>query len=111
MPRPARPCSRRPCRRLVVSVEDRGVGVSDRALRHAFDPFFSEKPAGRQRGLGLSKARRMAELMGGTVVLERRDGGGTVARASMPAAAADAPHTLGDTGDAGDASTDGRAAA
>lgn len=97
--------------RLVVSVEDRGVGVSDRALRHAFDPFFSEKPAGRQRGLGLSKARRMAELMGGTVVLERRDGGGTVARASMPAAAADAPHTLGNAGEPGDTSTDGRAAA
>src|SRR5690606_10090922 len=40
---------------LVFEVADRGPGLSDRALRHAFDPFFSEKPAGRQPGLGLTR--------------------------------------------------------
>jgi signal transduction histidine kinase len=32
--------------RLSVQVIDQGTGMSPRALQHAFDPFFSEKPAG-----------------------------------------------------------------
>lgn len=65
--------------RLYVRVVDRGCGLSERAQRHAFDPFFSEKPAGRQRGLGLAKARRSVELLGGRISLEGREGGGTIA--------------------------------
>lgn len=65
--------------RLYLRVSDRGCGLSARAQRHAFDPFFSEKPAGRQRGLGLAKARRFVELLGGRIMLEPRPGGGTTA--------------------------------
>lgn len=65
--------------RLYVRVVDDGCGLSERAQRHAFDPFFSEKPAGRQRGLGLAKARRSVELLGGRITLEGRPGGGTIA--------------------------------
>jgi len=65
--------------RLYLRVVDRGCGLSERAQRHAFDPFFSEKPAGRQQGLGLAKARRSVELLGGRISLEGRDGGGTIA--------------------------------
>jgi signal transduction histidine kinase len=65
--------------RLYFRVEDRGCGLSERAQRHAFDPFFSEKPAGRQRGMGLAKARRGIELLGGRIWIEARQGGGAVA--------------------------------
>lgn len=65
--------------RLYFRVEDRGCGLSERAQRHAFDPFFSEKPAGRQRGMGLAKARRGIERLGGMIWIEARAGGGTVA--------------------------------
>lgn len=71
--------------RLVFRVEDRGAGLSPRAMRHAFDPFFSEKPAGRKRGLGLARARRLADLHAGGVVLAPREGGGTVASLWLPA--------------------------
>ena len=47
-----------------------------RALRHAFDPFFSDKPAGRQTGLGLSRSRRLIELHGGSITIANRPGGG-----------------------------------
>ncbi len=65
--------------RLYFRIEDRGCGLSEKALRHAFDPFFSEKPAGRQRGFGLAKARRGIELLGGRIWVEARQGGGTAA--------------------------------
>ncbi len=65
---------------LMISVKDDGRGMSDHALRHAFDPFFSEKPAGRQRGLGLARAHRLATLHGGRIELESEAGKGTTAR-------------------------------
>lgn len=69
---------------LVFEVVDRGPGLSDRALRHAFDPFFSEKPAGRQPGLGLTRARRLAQLLGGTLLLANARDIGAVATLSLP---------------------------
>lgn len=65
--------------RLYLRVVDRGRGMSERAMKHAFDPFFSEKPAGRQRGLGLARARRCIELLGGRIWLEHNREGGTIA--------------------------------
>src|SRR5690606_11843449 len=62
--------------RLVISVTDDGAGLSERALRHACDPFFSEKKAGRQQGLGLARARRLVGLNGGDLVLRNRESGG-----------------------------------
>ena len=65
--------------RLRIEVRDDGAGLSDHALRHAFDPFFSEKPAGRQPGLGLARARRAVDAHGGEVTLVNAPGGGTTA--------------------------------
>lgn len=65
--------------RLIISVTDAGPGLTPRALEHAFDPFFSEKPAGRQPGLGLARARRLVEANHGQLTLKNREGGGAVA--------------------------------
>ncbi len=70
--------------RLCFDVQDDGAGMSDHALRHAFDPFFSELPAGRRTGLGLTRARRFVDLHGGDLILERRQGKGTRARVLIP---------------------------
>ena len=56
--------------RIHLVMTDDGPGMSAKALRHAFDPFFSEKAAGRQTGLGLSRARRLIELHGGEIRLD-----------------------------------------
>jgi HD-like signal output (HDOD) protein/signal transduction histidine kinase len=69
--------------RMYLRVMDHGRGLSKRARHHAFDPFFSEKPAGRQRGLGLARARRCVELLGGRIWLESNQGGGTVANIAI----------------------------
>jgi len=67
-----------------VEVRDRGPGFSERAIRHAFDPFFSEKPAGRQTGLGLARARRLVELHGGEMGLANEAGGGALVWMEFP---------------------------
>jgi len=65
--------------RLRIAVQDRGRGLSDRARRHAFDPFFSERDAGRGRGLGLSRARRLVMALEGDIGLLGRPEGGVEA--------------------------------
>lgn len=62
-----------------IRVRDSGRGMTARALQHAFDPFFSERPAGRGRGLGLTRARRLAEAMQASLSLESVLGVGTIA--------------------------------
>ena len=72
--------------RVVVSVSDNGCGMDEETLRRAFDPFFSSKPAGRRRGLGLAKAMRWVESSGGVIRLESRPNQGTRVMMLLPAA-------------------------
>ncbi|UCD74196.1 MAG: HDOD domain-containing protein [Phycisphaerales bacterium] len=65
--------------RLKIQVTDDGEGMSLSTLAHAFDPFFSAKPAGRQPGLGLARARRIAEAHGGQVELVNGPSVGAIA--------------------------------
>jgi signal transduction histidine kinase len=65
--------------RLRIEVRDDGAGLTEHAQRHAFDPFFSAKPAGRQPGLGLARARRAIEAHGGELTLVNAPGSGAVA--------------------------------
>jgi signal transduction histidine kinase len=76
--------------RLMIAVVDKGAGMSARTLQHAFDPFFSDKPAGRQTGLGLTRARRLVELHHGELRLQSTQGAGTTALFTLPAGRADA---------------------
>lgn len=70
--------------RLVFRVIDRGPGLSPRARRHGFDAFFSEKPGRGVRGLGLTRARRMVQALGGTMTLEDAPGGGALGTIAVP---------------------------
>lgn len=70
--------------RWMLRLADNGAGLSDKALAHAFDPFFSEKPAGRRTGLGLARARRVVEAHGGELSLKNRSPRGAVATIRLP---------------------------
>lgn len=76
--------------RVVVTVSDNGAGMDEHTVRRAFDPFFSAKPAGRRRGLGLAKALRWIEASGGSIRIESMPGQGTRAIILLPSAPAPA---------------------
>ncbi|MDB5293086.1 MAG: histidine kinase, partial [Phycisphaerales bacterium] len=72
--------------RVAVTVTDNGCGMDENTVKRAFDPFFSAKPAGRRRGLGLAKALRWIEASGGSIRLESQPGQGTRTILLLPAA-------------------------
>jgi signal transduction histidine kinase/HD-like signal output (HDOD) protein len=76
--------------KVVISINDNGSGMDEETLRRAFDPFFSSKPAGRRRGLGLAKTLRWIEASGGSIRLESRVDHGTRSIILLPVAAVDA---------------------
>lgn len=69
---------------LVVTVSDNGRGMTPDVLARAMDPFFSHRPAGRGRGVGLSRVQRLLEIGGGSIRLESQPGVGTQARVLLP---------------------------
>ncbi|GAB3346348.1 two-component system sensor histidine kinase CreC [Marilutibacter aestuarii] len=76
--------------RAVVEVRDRGVGIPGYALDRVFERFYSlARPEGgsRSSGLGLCFVAEVAALHGGEAGLGNREGGGAIARLSLPAAA------------------------
>ena len=73
-------------RKVAVTVSDNGCGMDETTLKRAFDPFFSSRPAGRRRGMGLAKALRWVEASGGSIRLESRPGHGTRSLVLLPAA-------------------------
>jgi signal transduction histidine kinase len=58
-----------------LHVLDRGLGMTDEELRHAFDRFWRARSS-EGSGLGLAIVRRLVEADGGSIVLQRRAGGG-----------------------------------
>ncbi len=66
----------------LLSVCDRGEGMSDDTLVRALLPFWSTKPAG--SGLGLPLCNEIVDAHGGHLRIARRDGGGTVVSCWLP---------------------------
>ena len=69
---------------IEITIEDRGTGLPQHVRDHLFVPFTS---GGEGIGLGLALSRRIVQLHGGRLVLEDREGGGVVARMTLPVGA------------------------
>ena len=73
---------------LVFTVADRGPGVRPDEVQRIFEPFYRASEAAPDRGragLGLSIAKRLAEMQGGAVAYTPRPGGGSVFSLRLPA--------------------------
>ncbi|HEY1121812.1 MAG TPA: two-component system sensor histidine kinase CreC [Haloferula sp.] len=73
-----------------ITISDRGPGVPEYAREKIFERFYSLKhhSSGRKgTGLGLTLVKEAAELHGGSVSLEDREDGGTIARLILPVVA------------------------
>lgn len=69
---------------IVVHVVDNGRGMTPDVLGRAFDPFFSYRPAGRGRGLGLSRVQRRLHAGGGMIRIASEPGRGTRVEFRVP---------------------------
>jgi two-component system sensor histidine kinase MprB len=73
-------------RGTTIEVADRGPGIDAEDRDRVFDRFYRAASARTLpgSGLGLSIVSQIAALHGGTVTLEPRVGGGTIARLALP---------------------------
>jgi CheY-like chemotaxis protein len=71
-----------------MTIADSGAGIPPDLLPRVFDPYFSTKQRGGQRGmgLGLTVARSIVEQHGGTLALASTVGVGTTVTLTLPAA-------------------------
>lgn len=67
-----------------IHVTDSGCGMDARTVDKARQPFFSAKPAGRQRGMGLAFAERLIKLNGGSLQITSQPGSGTTVTIALP---------------------------
>ena len=67
-----------------MSISDTGCGMDAETLKKAAQPFFSAKPAGRKRGMGLAYAARLIELNNGSLNITSRPGEGTTVTILLP---------------------------
>ncbi len=58
--------------RIVVTVEDNGVGIEDNKIEKIFDPFFTTKDIGKGTGLGLSIVSGIIKKHHGTVRVQSK---------------------------------------
>ncbi|MCD4721570.1 MAG: GHKL domain-containing protein [Desulfobacula sp.] len=62
--------------RIYITVEDTGIGISQKDSSHIFDPFYTTKPEG--TGLGLSIIHRLIDTYNGMIDFESTPGKGSV---------------------------------
>jgi putative nucleotidyltransferase with HDIG domain len=69
-----------------IEVIDSGRGMDEQTLARATQPFFSARPAGRKRGMGLANAQRLIEINNGKLELASQTGKGTTVTVTLPVA-------------------------
>jgi signal transduction histidine kinase len=71
-----------------ISVEDKGIGVESRDLRHIFEPFYRAKSVVDAQihgnGLGLSLVKQIAEAHGGKITATSEPGRGSTFTIEVP---------------------------
>ena len=73
---------------LLFTVSDRGPGIAAPDRERIFEPFYraqQSSPEDGRAGLGLSIARRLAELQNGAIEYAPRPGGGSIFTLRLPA--------------------------
>lgn len=98
--------------RLLVEVEDTGVGIPADRIESVF-ASFEQADAGTTRrfggtGLGLAISRRLAQAMGGDLTVESEAGVGTLFRLELPVAVVDGAGDAVDEAEAEPVSLAGR---
>jgi signal transduction histidine kinase len=70
--------------RVVLRVEDEGVGIPAEDIQHLLDPFFTTRRERGGSGLGLAMTSRIIQNHGGTIGFASEVGRGTVVTVRLP---------------------------
>jgi signal transduction histidine kinase len=78
---------------LALTVEDTGVGISEKNLPHVFDRFWQADNSSKRKfqgvGIGLSLVKELTEVQGGSVSVKSQEGKGTTFTVNLPYLKAD----------------------
>ena len=69
---------------VLIEVEDHGCGIDPAAGSRIFEPFFSTRPVGEGRGLGLAISYGIVRDHGGSIDFMTEPGSGTTFRIRLP---------------------------
>ncbi|HEY8946430.1 MAG TPA: HAMP domain-containing sensor histidine kinase [Polyangiaceae bacterium] len=77
-----------PRKKVLIEVQDQGIGIPKEDLPHIFEPFFRGDPSRTRAtggvGLGLALAKRVVEAHGGTLAVESEVGSGARFLIALP---------------------------
>jgi len=79
----------------VVTIEDDGAGIKEGDFKVIFDPFFTTKSLG--TGLGLTNARKVVELHGGSIEVASKPNMGTTITIRIPYTPSKPTHATDDS--------------
>ncbi len=85
-PQAARAGDLLPGRYAVLCVRDTGTGMDAATQARMFEPYFSTRPRGAGRGLGLFSSRRSVQAHGGALRVHSAPGAGSTFEVWLPAA-------------------------
>ncbi len=70
--------------KILITIKDQGVGITEAAKQHLFEPFYTTKEDG--TGLGLAITKRIVEGHKGRIYAENSQAGGAVITMEFPIA-------------------------
>lgn len=71
---------------ILISVQDKGIGISEKDIQHIFDPFYRGSNARNTKGFGfgLSLSQKIIQLHGGEIKIFSELGNGTTVLIEIP---------------------------
>jgi signal transduction histidine kinase len=69
---------------IEIKVSDEGMGIPSSDLPHLFEPFFTTRPVGEGKGLGLNIVYRIITKYDGTIRVESKEKMGTTFIIQLP---------------------------
>jgi signal transduction histidine kinase len=73
---------------IFIIIQDNGTGIKKGAMKHLFDPYYSDKTGTHHWGLGLSYAHKVVKSHWGQIRVESKWGEGTSMQIILPLTAA-----------------------